>query len=550
MHRPFIRRGHALALTSTLAIASCTITTRSRPPQSADAPAEREKPKEKAEPEKKPEPEKQVEKKSEPEKKPEKKAEKKAKPEPKPKPEEKKPEPVVEEPVTQTDRSKIVLPVKVAFDTLVQELEAQVPKTDAKDWTQVTQGEESPKAELKYELWRDAMTIKLEDHRLHVTVPVRYAATIRAQVKNPLTKKWFWIAKGETWGTKQEPQRLTAHFEVKLGVEDDWSVSSEVKLVKLEHGDPPSGKICKNVGIDVCVEKSSIAPKVRAGIDDRLEPKLRKALAKIEGKIEKTFDLKKRAERMWRAMQAPQALPGAKDTWLVLNPSAAGVGRPELDGSDVRVDLALEGRLRVESGAKPKVEKVALPKVSKVSGPSGFHVVATLRIPTDAMSGTLEKQLKGMRLTAKKDGPVVAGAKVVASADDKHPRRITVKVALGDKPEDEVELQGELAYDAKAQRLSVKDFAFGAGSESRVAKIAGLDPKAVRKAVSERARWDLSDASEPLKKAITAALSASLRGEIELSGALEGFDVRDLKLTQEGLEAEVIVSGRLGVTIR
>ena len=48
---------------------------------------------------------------------------------------------------------------------------------------------------------------------------------------------------------------------------DDWKIESDLKLVKLEHGNPPTGEICKNAGVKVCVDKASIAGEVREGIE-------------------------------------------------------------------------------------------------------------------------------------------------------------------------------------------------------------------------------------------------------------------------------------------
>lgn len=453
----------------------------------------------------------------------------------------------------QPERSTIVLPIRIALSALEKEIDALVPKTDKRDWHQVTKGSASPKAELTYELWREPIELALDGQTFKIQVPVRYAATIRADAKNPLTRKWFSLTKGETWGTRSEPQRITAHFEAKLRVTDDWRIQSDLKLVKLEHGAAPSGDICKNVGVTVCMPKSSIAGEVREAIDAKLEPKLRSALEKVDAKIEGAFDLKKRAATIWKAMQVPHALPGTSDrAWLVLRPSAAAVSQPGKDGGDVRIDVALEGRLSVESGEKPKVAPAPLPDVSKVDGAPGFHVIAPLELKTAVLGKTLERELKGLAFTGRAH-PKLAIERVRLSAgrDPRAPERLSLSVVFGDGSGDEIELSGSLRYDAAKQRLSIVGLELTTASRSAAkAKLAGADFDALAKKLSTKAHWDLGAQSAELRGAIEAALGASLRGgQASVQGKLDRLDVRKLELTDDVLKAELILGGQLAVAV-
>ena len=563
-----------LALLSVLITAGCTINTYESKDPSSGGEVEKDKPK-KDKPSKPADDDKDDDKEAKPEKpKPEKDKDpkpEKPKPEKDPKPEVDKPaskpdkpkdEPVVEKPkdepppvdkpAPQPEESKIVLPIAVALDALEKEIDSLIPQTDKKEWTQITKGDESPKAELKYVLWRNPIKVSLDGHTFRIVVPVRYAATVRAQMKNPLTKDWFWIATDETWGTKVEPQQLTAHFDATVRVTDDWKIESDLKLVKLEHGNPPTGDICKNVGVKVCVAKNSIAGEVREGIDKRLEPKLRKALDKVSAKIERAFDVKKRAEKMWSALQKPQTLPGMWiPTWLVVRPSAVAVGRPELQGSNVVVDLAVEGRLSVESGDKPKVEAKPLPKVTEVKGPRGFHVSTELRLPRASMSASLDRALKGLDFQGKNKTKIsVVRAEVVARADSQHPRRVTLKVAFGPDSKDEVELQGDLVYDAARQRLAFEDIKVTLGPQATVpAPLAGYDVREIEKTLAKKAHFDLSEHAAPLQKVIVTAMDATLRGQATVRGELKELDVQKFEMTAESIAARVLLGGTLEVQV-
>jgi hypothetical protein len=452
----------------------------------------------------------------------------------------------------QSQDSRIVLPVKVAFDALAEQLDALVPKTDQKDWTAITKGDESPKAEVKYQLWRDPIRITFSDRTFHIAVPVHYAANVRAQVRNPFSKRaWIWIAKDETWGTKADPQDITAMFDAKIDIDDTWQVKSETRLTDLEHGDAPSGEICKNAGIQICVPKSDVAPQVRKHIDAYLRARLEKELAKVDAEVQHAFDLQQRAQAVWDAVQAAQAVnvPGGKQSaWLSMQPSAVGIGPLEKDGAALRVDLSLAGRIAVRSGQKPKSKPIPLPKLTKLTDPAGFHVNAELRLPADALTSALTRELDSLHFGHGAQQVSIATAQVVARPDEKHPHRIVIKLALEGAVKDEIELRGELAYDAATQRLSVERFDYASDSADVLAKkLEGFDHAALRKQVAAKAHWDLAAESAPLKAAIGEALNSTLRDHLRVSGELTQLELKDFAVEADALAANVILGGELEV---
>lgn len=557
---PILRARARLPLSLATLLTACTITTTSTrndatpppPPKPAEAKPE-PKP---AEPEAKaPEPAKEKPKK-------EKKPKKAEAPEPKKKP---KPEiakappsaplarpdrdltPVEPEPppAPQPEVSTIVLPIRASLAALSEQVDALLPKEERRGWTQVTDEGDSPRAEVKATIWRDPVQVSFDDQTFHVSVPLRFAANVRAWVKNPVNSSdWISIAKNESWGTRQEPQRLTATFSAKLDVDGKWRVTSDLRMGELEHGPAPSGSICKKVVIDICVKRESIAPRVNRGIDDYVRPRIEKALAKLEGRVDDVFRLKKRAGEVWTALQKPRAvkLPGAKEpAWVVVEPSAVALGRPELDGSDVRIDLAVQGRVQLVGGKPPAAGKRELPALGRELPPAGLHVLAELRVPYAALSETLARELGDEKLG--KDGRVtIESAKLVAKKDGDESRRVTLEVELGGATEATLQLSGKLAYDPASHRLSIEDLDFRKkpGGELDDAVLAAL-----RKRVASKARWNLAKQTKPLEQAIAAALSERAEGQVQLDAELDQLDVRDFVLGDDGLVAEVIVGGKL-----
>jgi hypothetical protein len=268
--------------------------------------------------------------------------------------------------------------------------------------------------------------------------------------------------------------------------------------------------------------------------------------------VQNAFDLQARAQSVWSALQAPQALrmPGSKQAaWLVVQPSAVGVSPLDKDGSDLRIDLSIAGRIAVLTGAEPKVETLPLPALSGVDGPAGFHVHADLRVPSEVLSAGLDRALRGLRVGGKRDPKLtIVSAQVLTHADKKHPRRIVVRLALDGALRGDVELEGELAYDAASQRLSIEGFDFTVASQGAHAEpLQGFDRTAICKQVAAKAHWDLGAESAPLQKAVMAALNATVRDQVQVSGALTQLEVRDFALQPDALSADVVLGGALQV---
>ena len=452
-------------------------------------------------------------------------------------------------PEPQPELSSIVLPVKISLAALSEQLDALVPREERRDWTQVTDEGDSPRAEVKAQIWRDPLQVTFSDQTFHVTVPLRYAANLRAWVKNPLrSDSWIAIAKDESWGTKGEPQQLTASFDATLGVDEQWHVTSELKVSELKHGPAPTGKICKKMLINVCVERETLAPRVNRGIDDYLRPRLQKALAKLRGKLDRAFDLKHRAAEAWSALQRPRAvkLPGTKHAaWLVVQPSAVGLGRPVLDGGDVSISLAITGRVAVVGGDEPAPGKAALPALSQAIEPAGVRVIAELRLPYASLAESLRRELEGVKLGKGKQLSV-ASVKLVANAEAAKPRRITLELGLSGAVQGTLRVSGELRYDAASQRLAIEKPTITAEPDSELSRtLDARELEAIGKRVASKARWNLASEAKPLQKALAAALGDRARGDVQLAGELDRLEVRDFALSEDGLVVDVVVGGEL-----
>lgn len=532
-----------------------------KPAQHSRKPASKPKPAAKP-PTKKPTPKPAPKPKPKPEPKPQPKPQPKPDPKPQPRPDPR-PDPTPEPTVPKA--TQIVVPVRVDFDAAVTKIDGLIQKTMKQDWQTVSASGAATKVEVKYQVWREPIKASFADHTLKVGVVVHYAAVVRASMKNPLGGR-IWITKGVTWGTKAEPQDITAKFHSKLEIADNFSIKSNTRLDDIDHGQAPSGELCVKALVKVCVSKESIAPMVNKKLESQLVPQIQKALKGADKQIAHQLSLKKHAQQLWTALQKPQSLQKLGQAncpsefgeacktpaWLIAQPATLGVSQPQMDGKDLRVDLAIGGKLLVAQGAPPKTKPTPLPALGPVKGPPGFAVHAQLSLPLAGFSDELDKQLKGLELPGRGLPDIkITRVKLSEAVDRGHPERITVIVSVAGALNADLKVQGELSFDAKTGVLAVKDFDYTLDSDNNALKqVSAAQHAALLKLVAEKARWKLDTRTAAMQKAITAALGGVWRDHLELSGELRHLQLERFAVQRGTLVADIVLAGELDVTFK
>jgi hypothetical protein len=439
-------------------------------------------------------------------------------------------------PPAEPDRTQLVVPVRVDFDAAVAKIDSLIQKTLKQDWQTVSKSGAAMKIEARYTVWRDPIKAEFVDGKLKVDVAVRYAADVRASMKNPVGGR-IWITKGVSWGTKGDPQELSAKFHARFTVEEDYSVKADAQLDDIDHGKAPTGEVCVKVLAKVCMTKESVAPMVRQKIEGALVPQIKKALGSADKQFEKAMNLKKHAQQLWTGLQQPQPLQqvgqancptelgGLCSTqgWLVAKPETVGVAGPRMDGKDLRVDLGIGGDLAVVLGDKPAVKPAPLPKLQSKTGEPGFVVRAKLKIPTDALGDELTKQLKDQKIGGRGE-VVVTKVTLGGSTDPQHPQRISAEVSVTGAVEGTLKVHGDLVWDARKDTLALKNVDYSVDARNpALEKIAEAHKAALIKLIEKEARWKLGGKTGALNKAITRALGEVMPGKLHVNGQLNSL---------------------------
>lgn len=460
------------------------------------------------------------------------------------------------------DATHMVVPVRVDFAEAVARIDEKIVRTAKQDWQTVSAPGDLTRVEVRYKVWRAPIAATFDDRTLKVGVTVRYAADVRVSTKNPFGGR-IWITRGESWGTRSEPQQIAAKFHATFDIKDDFSVKAGVELDDIDHGQAPSGEVCVQAGVKLCVSKAVIAPMVRKNLERYLVPRIEKALNAADEQLERSMNLKKHAQKLWGALQQPRLLPklwqagcpkdaGAACTsppWLVAQPTALGVSQPRKDGKDLRVDLAVAGRLAVQLGDKPRMKPTALPKLKPVTDPPGFVVRAQLRVPMASLADELGQHLKGKQLGGRGAPEIeVAHVTLVEAPDARPSRRLHLVVTIRGALAAELQLWGELTWDAKRRELSVANFDYTVDTASQALKqLSAANHAALLALVAEQARWKLDTQAAALGKGITQALGGMWQGHLSVDGALDRVQVEDVLVKDDMLAAGLVLAGQLEV---
>lgn len=454
--------------------------------------------------------------------------------------------------------SRLVVPVRAPFEAVVDQLDALLPKTQSQDFKRVTKKGASPDVEVKYKAWRDPIEASFQGKTLRLVVPVRYAANIRAKVKNPLGGDWITVAENETWGTSSKPQRMKVAVELTLDINSGWKVTSVSKLDGITHGKAPGGSFCAKVGIDICTSKENLAPHVRDHLNEYLVPKIQDGLRRADSAIEKAIDPKTHATAIWAALQTPQQIqkPGDKScptlfgaackeaAWVVIAPTSLGMTQLSLDEEDFGVDLSLEAKITTAFGKKPKVDVEPLPKLSEPVGPTGFQLRTSLELPLSTFSGDVQKALSGADFAV--GSTKLALGAVDVSVDES--KQMILTVTTSGAHEGKLVAKGKLGYSDKTKTLEFSGLEFDAASEVLFKKeLKGLDLATLKKRLESAVSVDLSKQESALQKALTAAFDQALPGKLDFKGALSDVKVLELTVKDKKLILGVELQGSLGI---
>jgi hypothetical protein len=451
-----------------------------------------------------------------------------------------------------------VVPVEVPLQTVSLKLDAQLPKTESRDWVRATKKGKSPEVDVRYKVWRDPIKLTAHGSTLRVVVPLRYSSDIRAKLKKPI-KGWMWLTRGESWGTVEDPQKMEVTIDLSLSVGEDYNVHSQSKLVSIKHGEPPAGDVCVHAGVKVCIPKKLLASHVEDELNSYLTPKLEAGLKKGDTEISKLLALRSRVTTLWSALAKPVELHKPKQldcptqvgaacsrsAWLALTPVSLALSPLEVDSKELGVRVELQGKLAL-STTKPKAASAPLPKLKPLSGPTQFALSTSFEIPLTHLSEQLSKGLASLSLPVGTAQLKVKSASVTVTSGEQ--KTIVLELQTDGAHAGKLRFSAKLDYDAKRELFGLSSLAPDAETKALFEKeLKELKVAELEKAILHHASIAVGKASEALRRSVSSALSTALPGKLQLTGTLSEVALEDFSLSQDAIVAKVALSGPLSV---
>ncbi len=455
--------------------------------------------------------------------------------------------------------SRVSIALEIKLDAVRGLIESALPARQEQPWTLVTRDGASPRIELRYAVERDAVALSWNEGRLRTEVPLRYWADVRGAVKSPLPwqrNHWFDLARGQTWGTREAPQRTTLIVNTEVAIDEQGELHVRSAVEPLEPGAAPSGSFCVDAGIRICVDKSSFEGEVKNAFKQRVEPTLHAAVAEVDRQLERGANLRARLAEGWAQLQCPFALdratlrcgvqPSERGTWLQWRPETLTAGPLTKSGKLLSVLVALGGTLTVTRGEPPAAQRQALPAIALRAPKAKFELHVPVAFGYDLITSQLATALPSRELPFGEARIRVERARVVG-VDPSAEQQLLL----------ELHLTGAIdAVIYASAALSVADLALGFDAlaytsqtqRHLTAALPELDHAALLRDLQGVLRVELAPLGDMLTQMGTAAIADDVR--IDPAARITGVELSDVRLGDRGLSALLELRGRMKIRIR
>jgi hypothetical protein len=380
--------------------------------------------------------------------------------------------------------------------------------------------------QLKYRLWRAAVSFEMSGDRLATRLDLRYR--VRARISGgpvPL--------EAQCGDDGEPPRRLRIAALSGLSWTTGWGLRSATIF-----GTPEFLDACRALpgGADVTPVLQTL-----------LAPGLETLAGTLDRRLAELATQRDRVEQVWRELGAPREVsPGA---WVALRPRTAHAGPIGAAGPDVlRTVLQLTAEPVARLGSPPAAEASALPELALAAAPArDFHVELPLYVPYTVLNERFAETVVGTSVDVGMSQPLsITSLQAYGSG-----ARLILSVGLAGAVRGIAYVAGTPAVDPDTRTLRLDGLAFTLESDSALLRATGrfLHRRLITM-LESRARLRFGDQLETLRAQLTAALNRELLAGVDLSGAVDRLEIRGVYLVPDGLVVRSDFGGSLRLVAR
>jgi hypothetical protein len=267
----------------------------------------------------------------------------------------------------------------------------------------------------------------------------------------------------------------------------------------------------------------------------------------VDSALPAVADLRRAADSLWRAMQAPLPLDATGTAWLVMNPERVSLAPIDWRGAEVRTGLTLVARPQVVTGARPATPTRPLPALTLAGGRPGLRVPVAIELPYADVARRATALLAAE--TARQPLRVTAVAVHAAGGDS-----ASVTLTLAGRMNGALHLVGRPRYDEGTRALVVDDVHYTVESRDALTRLkATLGAPLIKRAIDQATgggRLALGPQLDAARAELSRRLNRPLAPDVAVGGGVTALRVTGVHALQSAFVVRVLLEGEAGIWAR
>lgn len=417
------------------------------------------------------------------------------------------------------------MPLRVDLDPLFTEAEHIVPKVPRGTGTWVPlAGERKPGLELRLNLHREALSIRMNGSKLTMRTLVHYGLEVGLPVPGRGVKPVAACGQG-----KEGLRQVILGAEAEVAFTPDWDL--EVR-----------NSVLPALGVNPCkFESIDLTPEVARGTEDELT----RAIQGLGQQIRTAALLRQKVETAWRLLGRPIEL--APGLHLSMNPEGIHLAPLVTEGRTLIILPEISARPRLTFGARPPVSQGPLPalNVSSPPLPQGFQIQITADLSFEEATLQIARRLVGKDLRTEKGRMEITGAKVRGDAG-----RALLEVDVKGRFKGRLTLAGRPRVDVAANTLRLQDLEYTLEPRDWIAKKGEwVLRSSLRQMLQEHAGFFMAQSLGDARDQVNLRLNRALVPGLHLRGELEALNPEQPLVLADRFRVAATLQGSLEATL-
>jgi uncharacterized protein DUF4403 len=337
-------------------------------------------------------------------------------------------------------------------------------------------------------------------------------------------------------GTEGPAPRARLTIATTIQLEHDWSLAPRTRASA-----QPLSRSSRDRCTVADLDNVDVTDQLLAAAQGAIQEKLAEFDARLQA-----FDLPSEARRVWDVLCSPIKLTDS--VWALINPSAIRIGQFEMRQDTLLTRVALSANPRVVTGRKPPPSRYPLPSPDdSARGKPGLHFLTEGRMPYDAGSSVLTRELRGTVIRVKGHKLHLDSLRLLGVGDG----RLAVGVAVSGPVKGMLYVVGHAAYDTSTAELYMPDLELDVGTRGVLSgALAWLKESDLERLLRSRARIKLGPLLAQGRDLLEKNLNRDLAEGVHLSSKIRTVRMLGLAATPAALLARGLASGEGDLTIR